>query len=74
MYIYVHTYVSNTNFKEAGVYMSILDQRNCGLKNIIREIFEKYHIIHSTIQIEKCGESCVEHEHHSHIHKTNTLK
>ena len=37
MYIYVHTYVSNTNFKEAGVYMSILDQRNCGLKNIIRD-------------------------------------
>lgn len=38
------------------------------LKETIREIFEQYKIVHSTIQIEKCGETCLEREHHSHKH------
>ena len=37
------------------------------LKENIREIFEQYKIVHSTIQIEKCGESCLESHHHEHI-------
>lgn len=37
------------------------------LKEKIMEIFKEYNIIHSTIQIEKSGESCLELYHHEHI-------
>ena len=46
----------------------VTDNPTQKLKENIREIFEQYKIVHSTIQIEKCGESCLEQEHHSHIH------
>ncbi len=46
----------------------VTDNPTQKLKENIREIFEQYKIVHSTIQIEKCGESCLEREHHSHKH------
>ena len=46
----------------------VTDNPTKKLKEIVREIFEEYKIIHSTIQIEKCGESCLEKECHKHMH------
>lgn len=44
----------------------VTDNPTQKLKENIREIFEQYKIVHSTIQIEKCGESCLELYHHEH--------